>query len=517
MTLTSKLMVMLNFITFSLFAQGAIQNLDELTVNEAQRLMSQGELSSEALTLYYLRKIENVDRAGIQLNAIGQLNQQAMEQAKVLDQEREKGNVRSLIHGIPIVLKDNIDTTDGMASTAGSIALQDNYPQQEAYLVRLLRQAGAVVLGKANMSEWANARSFNASAGWSGLYGQTKNPYDPSRSPCGSSSGSAVAVAANLTLLSIGTETNGSLVCPGSMNGVVAIKPTVGLISRNGVIPIAHSFDTPGPIARTLTDAVILLQILASKDPDDEQSVKGENDYLHYLKKTGLQGKRIGLVTNLLPQTRFVSKLLDKHILTLESLGATVIQVPLLFKYDGWAMDKTNVLLMEFKTDLEQYLSERNVKHIKSFADLIKFNKVHAATEMEYFEQEIFELTQASAGIADTEYTNTLMRIKNHAGKLGIDATLTKYDLDFFVSPTLEGPAPSIDLIYGKGAKVASVAAPAAFSGYPHITVPMGMVQNMPVGLSFFGSHLSEGQLISAAFAFEQATLARRKPTFMSN
>jgi amidase len=511
----SVMCLVLSFLMLTLPAKGASHNLDELTLEHAQRLMNQGELTAEALTLYYLDKIANIDQTGIELNAISQLNQHVIRDAKRLDTERQKGKVRGPLHGIPIVLKDNIDTADGMATTAGSLALRNNYPQQDAYLVKLLRQAGVIILAKANMSEWANARSFYASGGWSGLYGQTKNPYDPSRSPCGSSAGSAVVVAANLAMLAVGTETNGSLVCPGSVNGVVAIKPTVGLISRSGVIPIAHSFDTPGPLARTVTDAVLLLQAMVAKDPADAQSVQGESDYLRYLDKNSLRGKKIGLVTNLITQTRLISDMLGKQIVILENLGAEVVKVPLTYKHASWDSDKTKVFLQELKSGLQQYLKSHNLKDMQSIADLIRFNQEHSDIEMQYFSQEIFEMAERTQGTADKDYLTTLSRLKTNTGELGIDATLKKFNLDFFISPTLEGPAPSIDLIYGKGAKVSSAAAPAAIAGYPHITVPMGMVHNMPVGLSFFGGRLSEGQLIGAAYAYEQATLARRKPIFL--
>jgi amidase len=491
-------------------------SLEELTVKEAQRMMVNGDLSSEQLTQYYLDRIEDLDKAGAKLNAVGQINRHAIADAKKLDIERQQGHVRSSLHGIPVLVKDNIDTGDGMATTAGSFALQHNYPEQDAFVIKQLRQAGAVILGKTNLSEWANARSTHSSAGWSALYGQSKNPYDLTRSPCGSSSGSAIGVAADFTLLSVGTETDGSLICPGSFNGVVAIKPTLGLVSRSGIIPIAHSFDTPGPLARTVTDAVLLLQVMVAEDEDDAESVNRPVNYMQHLIKNGLEGKRIGIASNLLKSDRLVEDIFIRQVNTLRELGAIVVDSPLVKTGKDWNADKRKVFLMEFKTNLSHYLKTHNVKNIQSLADVIAFNLKNTDREMKYFAQEILELAQATQGTSDKNYQKLLLRVKRLSGEEGIDATLAKYELDLLISPTLAGPAPSIDLIYGGGSIGGSSSGPAAIAGYPHITVPMGQVHGMPVGLSFFGSKYTEGTLIEAAFAFEQATKARKKPRLAS-
>jgi amidase len=491
-------------------------NLEELTVKQAQVMMSNGDLSSEKLTQYYFDRIRTLDKVGAKLNSIGQISKKALDDAKKLDVERQNGHVRGALHGIPILIKDNIDTGDGMATTAGSYALEHNYPAQDAFVIKQLRLAGAVILGKTNLSEWANARSMNSSSGWSALYGQSKNPYDLTRSPCGSSAGSAIAVAADFALLGVGTETNGSLVCPGAFNGIVAIKPSLGLISRSGIVPVAHSFDTPGPMARTVSDAVVLLQAMVAEDKTDADSVYQDTNYVQFLKKDGLKGKRIGIATNLLKKDKFVAEIFASQVDKMRELGAIVVDSPLMKTGKDWNSDKTKVFLMEFKTDLAHYLSTHNVENIKSLADVIAFNKENKTREMFYFSQEIFEMSQATQGIKDKRYQELLLRVKRLSGKEGIDATLEKYGLDLLIAPTLAGPAPSIDLIYGDGSIGGSSAGPAAIAGYPHITVPMGQVHGMPVGISFFGTNFSESTLIEAAFSFEQATLARKKPNMVS-
>ncbi len=488
------------------------QYLEELSVIQASNLMEKGQLTSERLTRFYLDRIEKYNLKGPKLKAIGQINSNALEQARKLDLLRQSGVVKGLLHGIPVVVKDNIDTADGMATTAGSVVLRNHYADKDAFLIKQLRNAGAVILAKSNMSEWANARSYHASAGWSGLYGQTKNPYDPTRSPCGSSSGSAVAVSANLTSVAVGTETNGSLVCPASMNGIVAIKPTVGLISREGIIPITSSFDTAGPMARTVSDAVILLQAMVSYDDADDSAIKGESDYLQYLKEGGLHGKKVGLVTNIVKANRFTEEIIIRQVEILQSLGATVVPVELNFQYDGWEQDKSNVFMSEYRFGLEKYFKTHSIRDTQSIADLISLNKQHAATEMKFFGQEILHKTLLSPKISTKQYKSALARLKRNIGIRAIDSTLQRHGLDFFVSATLSGPAPKIDLIYGKATNIASVATPAAIAGYPHITLPMGTIHAMPLGLSFWGKRLDEGQLIRAAYSFEQATKARSVP-----
>lgn len=487
-------------------------NLEEATIEQIQQQIQAGQLSSMALVQYYLQRIQQYDDNGITLNAVVQLNDNALKRAKMLDKERLEKGLRGPLHGIPILLKDNIDTAEGMANTAGSMALQHNYPEDDAFLVKQLRDAGAIILGKANLSEWANFRSTHASSGWSGLYGQSKNPYDITRSPCGSSSGSAIAVAANLTILAIGTETDGSVTCPASANGVVGIKPSLGTVSRDGIIPISHSQDTAGSMARTVTDAVHLLAAMVAVDRQDEGSVKSKIDYSSHLKVDGLKGKRIGIVRNLMGYHPGVDQTFEKAVAVLKAQGAIIVDNANIETVGQWDEAEFEVLLYEFKADLNDYLGKTTANQPKSLEALIRYNEQYKRQEMAYFGQELFYMAQAKKSLDDKAYKKHRQTAKALSGKKGIDATLKKHQLDILIAPTAQ-PAWKIDKINGDH-YMGSASSPAATSGYPHITVPMGQVHGLPVGLSFFAGFLEEGQLIEAAYGYEQASLQRRKPAF---
>jgi amidase len=422
------------------------------------------------------------------------------------------------LHGIPILLKDNIDTADRMKTTAGSLALVDApRPQRDAFLAQKLREAGAVILGKTNLSEWANFRSSNSSSGWSGRGGQTRNPYILDRNACGSSTGSAAAIAANLAAISIGTETDGSIVCPSSICGIVGIKPTVGLVSRSGVIPIAHNQDTAGPMTRTVADAAILLSVLTSVDPRDSATVqngkKARNDYETFLQKDGLRGARIGVARDYWGKRAEVDKIADQSLDAMRQAGAILVDVkiPTLNKFGDAEYE---VLQYEFKTDLAKYLTERNSPY-KNLEDLIKFNEENAAREMPYFKQEIFESSAKKGSLTSRAYLQALNKCKTLTQTQGIDAVMSKNNLDALVAPT-NAPTWMIDLINGDcGSNYVSSSSLAAVSGYPSITVPAGFVRELPLGISFFGRAYSEPTLIKLAYAFEQLTNARRVPKFL--
>ncbi|WP_438864601.1 amidase [Neptunicella sp.] len=501
------LKIVLLLLSPSLFAA---PKLEELTINQTQQLFTSGELTSEQLVNYYLERISHIDQNGIKLNSVVQINEEALAEAKQLDQERQHHIIRGPLHGIPVLLKDNIDTADGMANTAGSWALKSNFPEDDAFLVKQLRTAGAIILGKTNLSEWANFRSSHSSSGWSGLYGQTKNPYDPTRSPCGSSSGSGVAVAANLTLLAVGTETDGSVTCPSSLNGIVGIKPSLGTVSRDGIIPIAHSQDTAGPMARTVTDAVYLLDSMVAFDSTDKQAQKSETDFASHLKADGLKGKRIGIVRQLMGYQPDVDELFEQAVNVLKKQGAVIVDDVTLGDSGEWGKAEYEVLLYEFKTDLNQYLSTTAEGLPKSLQDLIDFNNQHQQQEMPYFRQEIFQQAQQKGPLTDKLYQDALKKAKSLTGKQGIDAALQQHDLDLLIAPSNQ-PAWKTDWINGDH-YTGAASSPAAISGYPHITVPMGQVHGLPVGLSFFSGMLSEGTLIEAAYGFEQATQHRKPP-----
>ncbi len=489
--------------------------LGEATIGDLQAKMQSGDMSAKEIANAYIRRISNVDR---ELNSVIEVNPDAMAIAESLDRERKAGRVRSALHGIPVLLKDNIDTADKMKTTAGSLALLEApVPKQDAFLAKQLRDAGAVILGKTNLSEWANFRSTNSSSGWSGRGGQTHNPYVLERNPCGSSSGTGAAISANLAAVGIGTETDGSIVCPASNCGLVGIKPTLGLISRSGVIPIAHSQDTAGPMTRTVSDAAILLSFLTQTDAQDsatgQNARKAQRDYQKYLDKKGLAGTRIGVARQFWGKNARLDKLMDGALEAMKSEGATLVdvQIPTLGKFSDAEFE---VLLYEFKTDLNKYLAGRNSPY-KTLKDLIAFNEQNRQREMPHFGQEIFERAEKKGPLSERAYRLALQKCKNMSQVQGIDAVMAKSKLDALVAPT-NGPIWLIDLINGDcGSSYIDSSTIAAVAGYPSITVPAGLVEELPVGISFFGKAYSEPKLIAIAYSFEQATKARRAPKFL--
>jgi len=490
-------------------------DIEEMSVTEMQNAMKAGDVTSKQLVEIYLQRIKKLDG---KLNSIIELNPDAVAIAEQMDKERKNGKVRSMMHGIPLVIKDNIDTADKMKTTAGSLALIDApTPKQDAHVVAQMRKAGAVLLGKTNLSEWANFRSESSSSGWSGRGGQTHNPYILDRSPCGSSSGSGVAAAANLTAVAVGTETDGSVVCPSSINGIVGIKPTLGLVSRSGIIPLAHSQDTAGAMARTVSDAVILLNSMVGadkKDPITSQArTKGKKDYTKFLDQNGLKGARIGVIRQYFGKNAGLDKLMNKNIQTLKKNGAKLIDVkfPDLRKFGD---DEYEVLLYEFKSDLNKYLAKRGGKY-NTLEKLIKFNKNNAGKEMPYFKQEIFVKAQAKKDLNDRAYRLALLRSKVLTQDKGIDMVMDKYKLDALLAPS-NSQSWLIDLIMGDSpTQYVGSSSLAAVSGYPNITVPSGFLNEMPIGMSFFGRAFSEPTLIRIAYSWEQISKARRKPKFL--
>lgn len=487
--------------------------LDEMTVSQLQEKMEKGTYTSAQITQLYLDRIEAIDKNGPKLNSIIEVNPDALSIAKVMDQERKAGKIRGPLHGIPVVIKDNIDTQDKMMTTAGSIALVGHIAKKDAFIVTQLRNAGAVILGKTNLSEWANFRSTNSSSGWSSRGLQTKNPYILDRSPCGSSAGSGSAVAANLGAIAVGTETDGSITCPAAINGAVGIKPTVGLVSRSGIIPISHTQDTAGPMTRTVTDAAILLEVLAGVDNADPvtQESRGKNiKYTQFLNKDGLKGKRIG-VEKKKYTNQFLNELQEKALDVLKKQSATIVELDYLDSINALANDEFEVLKYEFKSGVNAYLSNTNAK-VKNLAAVIKFNKENENAAMPTFKQELLEQSEAKKDLNDPVYLKALKSSQTGSRKI-IDGILKKFNLDAITGLTM-GPACSIDVIYGDKWGEVSLTAPAAMSGYPHISLPCGKVYDLPIGLSFFSGAYREGEIISLAYAFEQATKHRVKPEF---
>ncbi|MDH3363198.1 MAG: amidase [Gammaproteobacteria bacterium] len=490
---------------------GSHRDYAETSVAALHDQFQRGEISSEELVEWYVRRIEMIDRSGPRLNSIIEVNPDALDISRSLDAEWKASGPRGPLHGIPVVLKANIDTADRMHTSAGSLALAEHAPPADAFVVKRLRDAGAVILGKANLSEWANFRSSRSSSGWSSVGGQTKNPYDTARTPCGSSSGSAVAVAANLTVLAIGTETDGSIVCPAGVNGIVGIKPTLGLVSRSGIIPIAHSQDTAGPMARSVRDAAMLLTAMTGIDADDPATADAgiHHDYSSNLTADGLREKRLGVIRSFrgAGSNPGVDALLESSVAVLGEQGATVVDN---IEYEAANMHDAEyeVLLYEFRTDLNNYL-EKSGAPVKSLADLIAFNDAHAAAVMPIFGQDVFLEAEEKGPLTDPKYLEALETSKRLA-RAAIDSAMDQHELDAIVVPT-NGPAWMIDHVNGDNYSIGS-AALAAISGYPSITVPAGHVSGLPVGLSFIGKAWNEKQLIEIAYAFEQATNARYAP-----
>lgn len=494
---------------------------DEATVAELQAELQSGRLAGQALVEHYLQRIDRLDRKGPTLRSIIETNPDALRVAEELDRERRTKGSRGPLHGIPVILKDNIDTADRMTTTAGSLALEGSVPPRDSGVATRLRAAGAVLLAKANMSEWANIRSSRSTSGWSARGGQCRNPYVLDRNPCGSSSGSAVAVAANLGAVAVGTETDGSIVCPASATGIVGLKPTVGLVSRAGIIPISHTQDTAGPLCRTVADAAALLSAMVGLDPRDPatRSAIGqiERDYTRFLDPGGLRGTRIGVArAKFFGQSETTDRVAEEALELLRREGAVLVDpadVPHASEYDEAELE---VLLYEFKTDLARYLSELGPQvAVKSLKDIIDFNERNRDREMPYFGQDLFVRSQTKGPLSSPGYLKALHRCGRLSRELGIDAVMAKHRLDALVAPT-GGPAWPTDLVNGDHFTVSS-STPAAVAGYPSISVPMGFVFGLPVNLSFFGRRWSEATLIRIGYAYEQASKHRRPPQFAAS
>ena len=492
--------------------------LEEITIAELQQGLQSGKYSSRELVEKYSDRINNIDKKGPALNSVIEMNPDAEKIATALDRERKEKGPRGALHGIPILIKDNIDTQDRMMTTAGSLALVGAKPARDAFVAQKLREAGAIILGKTNLSEWANFRSNKSSSGWSGRGGQTLNPYVLDRNPCGSSSGSGAAVAANLCVAAIGTETDGSVVCPSSANSLVGIKPTVGLVSRAGIIPISHSQDTAGPMARTVRDAALILGALTEVDPRDAatNASRGHSatDYTQFLDKDGLRGMRLGVARKYFGFNEHVDKLLDGLLAGMKRLGAVLVDpadIPTQGKFDDSELE---VLLYEFKADLNAYLAGLGPQApVRTLKDVIEFNEKNRDREMPYFGQDIMTKSEAKGPLTSKPYLQALS--KNHllTRTQGIDFVMKKNRLDAMIAPT-GGPAWPTDWINGDHF-TGGYSSASAIAGYPHVTVPAGYVFGLPVGISFFGGAFSEPKLIKIAYAFEQATKARRTPKFL--
>ncbi len=493
------------------------QRLSEETVASLRKKMESGEMTAESITKAYLDNIAELDKA---VNSIIEVNPDALNIARALDKERKNGKVRGPLHGIPVVIKDNIDTADKMLTTAGSLALvHAPKPSKDAAIVKQLRDAGAIILAKTNLSEWANFRSSNSSSGWSGRGGQTHNPYVLNRNPCGSSSGTGAAISSNFATIGIGTETDGSIICPSSVCGIVGIKPTLGLVSRSGIIPIAHSQDTAGPMARTVADAAELLNVLDAVDASDTATTangkREKVDYTNFLKADGLKGARIGVARDYWGTNKAVDTITDPLLEKMRAAGAELIDVKFP-SLKGLGSAENLILQYEFKTDLEKYLRARNAEH-KTLKDLIQFNEDNRSREMPYFEQEIFEESAKRGSLTTVEYQQALKKAKLASQTNGIDAVVAKNNLDAIFAPS-NGPVWLTDHLIGDcGGSYVSSSQLAAVAGYPSITVPAGFIGEMPIGVSFFGKAFTEGALIKIAYAFEQMTKARREPKFLPN
>ncbi|HMH05251.1 MAG TPA: amidase [Terriglobales bacterium] len=491
--------------------------LNEVTIADLQAGMISRKFTARSLTEQYLARIEQIDRRGPAVNSVIELNPDAVAIAEALDKERKGKGARGPMHGIPMLIKDNIDTADRMQTTAGSLALMGAHPSRDSFVAQKLREAGAVILGKTNLSEWANIRSSHSVSGWSGRGGLTKNPYALNRNPCGSSSGSGAAVAANLCALAVGTETDGSVVCPSSANGIVGIKPTLGMISRAGIIPIAHSQDTAGPMARTVRDAALLLNALTGADPRDNSTAEGagkvEGDYTRFLDPNGLRGARIGVARKYFGFSDSVDDLMSSVIDEMKRQGAVFVDPADLESHGKFDDTEFTVLLYELKADLNAYLASRPDAPVHSLKDIIAFNERNKSEEMPYFAQDIFLKAEAKGPLSSKEYLDALEANHRLSRAEGIDGVMDKFHLDAIMAPT-GSPAWLTDLVNGDHSGGGSSNA-AAVAGYPDITVPAGFIAGLPVGVSFFGRAWSEPTLLKIAYGFEQATKARKAPRFL--
>jgi len=500
-------------LTRGTFAASPVIAAQNATVAGLQSAMASKDMTSVQLVEFYLKRIATVDK---QIRSIIELNPDARSIAAEMDRERKSGKVRGPLHGIPVVLKDNIDTADKMKTTAGSLALADApTPSKDAFIVKRLREAGAVVLAKTNLSEWANFRDNDSISGWSGRGGQTRNPYILDRNPCGSSSGTGAAIAAGLATIGIGTETDGSIVCPASICGIVGLKPTVGLASRSGIIPISATQDTAGPMCRTVADVAAVLNVIDAFDIDDPVvKFKRERwDYRTFLKKDGLNGMRIGVARDYWGRRNDVDTVLNSALETLKKAGAVLVDVkfPNLRKFGD---AEFLVLKYEFKDGLEKYLRGRNSRY-KTLDDLVKFNRDNAAKELQYFGQSIMEDSAKLGDLNTKEYKDALETCRRYSRDEGIDQVMNENKLDAIIGPS-NAPTWMIDTVNGDcGSGYVGSSSLAAVAGYPNITVPAGMFRELPIGVSFFGRAWSEGTLIKAAYAFEQMTNARREPKFL--
>jgi amidase len=492
--------------------------MEELTIAQLGEKLRAGELTARTITEMYLSQIEQLDRGGPALNSVIELNPDALETADALDAELQRNRPRGPLHGVPILIKDNIDTADRMTTTAGSLALEGSIAPVDSFVAHKLRVAGAIILGKTNLSEWANFRSTNSTSGWSSRGGQTRNPYALDRNPCGSSSGSGVAVAANLCAAAIGTETDGSVICPSNVNGIVGIKPTLGLVSRSGIIPIAHSQDTAGPMARTVADAATLLGALTGEDPRDP-ATNGNNgrhhaDYTQFLDANGLQGARIGVARHFFGFHARVDHVMETCIEEMSRLGAEIIELADAEGGSDLGQSELEVLLYEFKADLDAYLAGLGPEvAVRSLADVIAFNERHRDRVMPYFGQERMLDAAAKGPLTDEAYRKSLDRCRQLTRTEGIDKALREQQLDAIVAPSGR-PAWLTDLVNGDMGSHGS-SSPAAVAGYPNITVPAGYIFGLPVGISFFSGAFQEPTLIKLAYAFEQATSVRQPPRFL--
>jgi amidase len=491
--------------------------LNEVTIDELQKKMQSGEYTSRSITQLYLNRIDAIDKKGPAINSVIELNPDAIAMADSMDMERKNGKVRGPMHGIPVLIKDNIDTGDKMMTTTGALALVGNIANKDAFIIKQLRESGAVLLGKTNLSDWANFRSTRSTSGWTSRGGQTKNPCVTDRSPCGSSSGSGAAVAANLCAVAIGTETDGSVIAPSSFCGIVGIKPTVGLLSRSGIIPISKTQDTAGPMARTVRDAAILLGALTGIDADDavtnNSKGKAQKDYTQYLDANGLKGKKIGIEKSFLIGHEGVVGLYKQAIDILKQQGATVIEIELVKDTNKLGEAENTVLHYEFKDGVNRYLSTANAK-VKTLADVIAFNKENEAKAMPFFKQEILESCQEKGGLDSKEYTDALA--KSLGARKLIDTLMKQYELDAICGTSIGLPG-CIDLVNGDYDTGFYFCPPPAMAGYPHITVPMGTVHDLPVGLSFFSTAYDEGGILKVAYGYEQASKKRTAPKFIGS
>ena len=491
--------------------------LDEITIDDVQKAFQSGQYSSRSLTEKYLARIQEIDKAGPMVNAVIELNPDALQIADALDVERRAKGPRGPLPGIPVLIKDNIDTSDRMSTTAGSLALVGSQPPKDAYVAAQLRKAGAVILGKTNLSEWANIRSSHSTSGWSGRGGLTRNPYALDRNPCGSSSGTGAAVSANLCVAGVGTETDGSVVCPSSSNGLAGLKPTVGLVSRSGIVPISHSQDTAGPMARAVRDVAILLGAMAGADAEDSATADSRDklfpDYTKFLDPVGLKGARLGVVRKYFGFNDAVDQLMDTLLGEMKRAGAEIVDpadIPTIGKFDD---SELMVFYYELKADLAAYLARRGSSSVKNLKDVIEFNELNRGREMPYFGQDIFLKSEQKGPLSSKEYLDALALNHRLSRAEGIDFVMDKFKLDALVAPTA-GPAWITDLINGDHAAGNSSSA-AAVAGYPNINVTAGYLWGLPVGISFLGRAWSEPTLLKIAYSFEQLTKARQKPRFL--